>query len=70
MKKSKIFQICGICLLVMALVIDVIASCVFSGPGAIVFDLVMFSRLLGDIITAVIGILLLRHSKKLEEKGE
>lgn len=72
MKKSKIFQICGICLLVMALVIDVVLSCVFTGPGAIVFDMVLFSRLLGDVVTAVIGIVLLRYSKKLakEEKED
>ena len=70
MKKSKIFMLCGIGLLVTSVLLDIVLSCTFVLPGALMFSLGKFSGLRGDVVAIVIGYILIRRSKKLEEQGE
>lgn len=70
MKKSMWFLISGICLIVLAFVVDVIMSCFvkFSGTGA--FDPGQFACLVGDVIAVIIGVLLILYSRKIAKKEE
>lgn len=72
MKKSAWFLLSGICVILLAFVVDAILASVVNLSGATGFDVQKFAYLAGDAVVVAAGILLIGYSRKLakEEKED
>ena len=70
MKKSTWFLLSGICVILLAFVMDAILACVLDLSAATGFDVQKFAYLAGDAVVVTAGVLLIIYRKKLAKEEE
>ena len=70
MKKSTWFLLSGICVILLAFVMDAILACVLDFSAATGFDVQKFAYLAGDAVVVTAGVLLIIYRKKFAKEEE